>query len=81
VAGPGLVAAGVLYALAVMVVMSFAVLPLAAELLGGGTVVEDMAARLGWATWIVAHVTFGVLLGTLSVPRSDRVTDQDTLVT
>jgi hypothetical protein len=80
VAGPGVVAAGVLYALAVMLVMSFAVLPLAAEVLAGGTVVADMAARLGWASWIVAHVVFGLVLGTLSVPRSGRVADRDTLL-
>ena len=82
VAGPGVVAAGVLYALAVMLVMSFAVLPLAAEVLGGGVVVVDMAVRLGWATWIVAHVVYGLVLGRLSVPRSGRVVvDRDRLVT
>lgn len=82
VAGPGVVAAGVLYALAVMLVMSFAVLPLAAEVLGGGTVVADMAARLGWATWIVAHVVYGLVLGRLSMPHTGRVmVDRDRLVT
>jgi hypothetical protein len=70
VAGPGVLAAGVLYALAVMLVTSFAVLPLGAELLGGGAVVADMAAQLGWATWIVAHIVFGLVLGRLSMPRS-----------
>lgn len=82
VAGPGVVAAGVLYALAVMLVMSFAVLPLTAEVLGGGAVVAGMAARLGWATWIVAHVVYGLVLGRLSMPRTGQmVVERDRLVT
>jgi hypothetical protein len=82
VAGPGVLAAGVLYALAVMLAMSSVVLPLGAEVLGGGAVVADMPAQLGWATWIVAHVVFGLVLGRLSMPRSDLMeVDRDRLVT
>jgi hypothetical protein len=72
----------VLYALAVMLVMSFAVLPLAAEVLSGGAVVADMATQLGWATWIVAHVVYGLVLGRLSMPRAGHlVAERDWLVT
>lgn len=82
VAGSGVVAAGVLYALAVMLVMSFAVLPLVAEVLSGGAVVADMATHLGWATWIVAHVVYGLVLGRLSMPRTGHVVvERDRLVT
>jgi hypothetical protein len=82
VAGPGVVAAGVLYALTVMLGMSFALLPLAADVLGGDAVVADMAARLGWATWIVAHVVYGLVLGRLSMPQTGRLeVDRDRLVT
>jgi hypothetical protein len=82
VVGPGVVAAGVLYALAVMLAMSFAMLPLAAEVLSGGAVVADMAAQLGWANWIVAHVVYGLVLGRLSMPRTGHmVVERDRLVT
>ncbi len=82
VAGPGVVAAAVLYGLAVMLVMSFVTLPLVAGVLGGGTVVSDMPARVGWATWIIAHIVFGFVLGTLSVPRPrrGRPLDHDTVI-
>jgi hypothetical protein len=65
-----------------MLVMSFAVLPLAAEVLSGGAVVADMATQLGWATWIVAHVVYGLVLGRLSMPQIGRLeVDRDRLVT
>ncbi len=79
VTGPGLVAAGVLYALAVMLVMSFVTLPVVAEVLGGGAVVSDMPVRVGWATWIIAHIVFGVVLGTLSARRRQPL-DHDTVI-
>ena len=55
--------AGVVYGLAIMVVMGFLVLPVVADVLGGGKPIEDMPAMVGWGTFAVEHALFGLVLG------------------
>lgn len=57
------VGAGVIYGAAVLVVMSFLVLPLAADLFGGGTPIADMAKMSGWGTFTIEHLIFGLVTG------------------
>ncbi len=54
---------GVGYAAVVLALMSFVVLPVAAELFGGGQPVSDMPDMVGWATFSVEHLIFGLVLG------------------
>lgn len=51
------------YGLVVLVTMSFVVLPVAAELFGGGKPISDMPNMVGWATFSVEHLIFGLVLG------------------
>ena len=55
--------AGIVYGLAVMVVMSFVVLPVIAEVFGGGEAISDMPRLAGWGTFTVEHVIYGAVLG------------------
>jgi hypothetical protein len=54
---------GVVYALAVMVAMSVVVLPLLAVLLDAGTEVSRFGGRIGWWTFLLQHVVYGLVLG------------------
>lgn len=65
---------GVGYGLVVLVVMSFVVLPVAADLFGGGKPISDMPTMVGWGTFSVEHLIFGAVLG-LSVMLSPRAVD------
>lgn len=59
----GAVVAGVVYGAAVLVVMSFVVLPVVADLFGGGPPISDMAEMSGWGTFTVEHLMFGLVTG------------------
>jgi hypothetical protein len=61
--GPAALVGGVLYGLAVMAFMAFAGLPLIARVLGGGEVIRDLPAGLGWLTFGAAHALYGLVLG------------------
>jgi hypothetical protein len=54
---------GVVYGLAVMVVMAFVALPVIAELFGGGEVISDMPRLAGWGTFTIEHAIYGAVLG------------------
>jgi uncharacterized membrane protein YagU involved in acid resistance len=54
---------GVIYGLAVMVVTSVLLLPLAAEMSGAGEPISRMGGEIGWPTWVVLHAIFGLALG------------------
>jgi hypothetical protein len=54
---------GVVYALAVMLAMSVVVLPLLALLLDAGTEVSRFGGRIGWGTFVLQHVVYGLMLG------------------
>ncbi len=54
---------GLGYSMVVLVLMSFVVLPVAAELFGGGQPISEMPDMVGWATFGVEHLIFGLVLG------------------
>jgi uncharacterized membrane protein YagU involved in acid resistance len=61
--GGAAMVAGIVYGLAVMVIMSFVVLPVVASLFGGGKPIADMPVMVGWATFSIEHALFGAVLG------------------
>jgi hypothetical protein len=61
--GRAAVAAGVLYGLVVMALMSALVLPAAGRLSGAGAPISSLPGRVGWLTFAAAHVLFGLVLG------------------
>ncbi len=61
--GPRAIVAGLAYGLAVMFVMSFAVLPPAANLFQAGEPISRMGAEVGWPTFIAQFAVFGLTLG------------------
>lgn len=58
----GLVA-GIVYGLAVLVVMAFAALPVIASVFGGGDPISDMPRLAGWGTFTIEHAIYGAVLG------------------
>jgi hypothetical protein len=58
---------GVVYGLAVMVVMAFVALPVIAELFGSGEVISDMPRLAGWGTFTIEHAIYGAVLGLWSL--------------
>ena len=55
--------AGAVYGLAVLVIMSALVLPVVARMSGAGQPISRMGGEIGWLTWVVLHVIFGLALG------------------
>jgi hypothetical protein len=68
-----IVAAGVVYGLAVMVVMGLVVVPLADGALSGDPRVASFPRVAGWLTFVVAHVIYGLVLGLWVVLRPQDV--------
>jgi hypothetical protein len=62
-AGLGAIVGGAVYGLAVLIFSSFVGLPIAAALFGGGDPIADMPQMVGWTTFTIEHVMFGVVLG------------------
>lgn len=58
-----LVPAGAAYGLAVFVTSAFVGLPASAKVTGSGSTISGMAGMVGWATFAVEHLMFGVVLG------------------
>jgi len=54
---------GIVFGLAVMVVMAFVALPVIAEVFGGGDPVSDMPRLAGWGTFTIEHAIYGAVLG------------------
>jgi hypothetical protein len=65
----GWVALGIAYGLAVLLLMSFAGLPIAAAIFGGGDPIANMPALAGWWTFGIEHVLFGTVLGLVFMVR------------
>lgn len=65
-----LVPAGAIYGLAVFVVSAFVGLPVAAKVTSTGTTISDMASMVGYATFAVEHMMFGLVLGALALRTS-----------
>ncbi|HEY2966017.1 MAG TPA: hypothetical protein VGJ99_07015 [Actinomycetota bacterium] len=55
--------AGIVYGLAVMLVMSFVALPVIAEVFGGGDPISEMPRLVGWGTFAIEHALYGAVLG------------------
>lgn len=70
--GMALVAAGVLWGALVFAVSSFAGLPLASALLDSGDQITHMARMVGYGTFLVEHLIFGLFLGVLLLMRTQR---------
>jgi hypothetical protein len=49
--------------------MSLVVLPVAAGLVGAGREIADTASITGWPTFVVAHLLYGLGLGTWAALR------------
>jgi hypothetical protein len=62
---------GIAYGVAVLVLMSFAGLPLAAALFGGGEPIANMPEMAGWWTFGIEHVLFGLVLGLVFAARGE----------
>ena len=69
--GPVALLVGVIYGLAVFALMSFAVLPIVADLFGGGNPISDMPEMVGYSTFSIEHAIFGLVLGLMLVPRPE----------
>ena len=59
-----LLVVGVVYGLLVFAFSSFVALPLAASVTGAGDSIKHMARLVGWSTFALEHVMFGLVLGT-----------------
>lgn len=71
--GAVLVAAAVAWGLVVFAISSWVGLPVAASLLGGGDPIRDMAAMVGYQTFIAEHLLYGAVLGLLlAAPQRNR---------
>jgi len=55
--------AGLVYGLGVAALMGLVLLPVAAELLGGGRQIAEAASIVGWPTFAASHALYGLGLG------------------
>jgi hypothetical protein len=62
--------AGIVYGLAVLVVMAFVGLPVISAVFGGGDPISDMPRLAGWGTFTIEHAIYGVVLGLWPLLRS-----------
>ncbi len=70
--GPGaLVLAGVAWGLVVAVAM-VPVLRLVGGSIGGGDLIAEVPARLGWPTYLAMHLVYGLALGAVAAWRATR---------
>jgi len=75
-----LVPAGVVYGLAVFVVSAFVGLPVAARITNSGNIISDMASMVGWATFAIEHMMFGLVLGALALRTAPADSSPDAVV-
>lgn len=61
--GVGGLFAGMVFGLAALVLMTFVTAPGAEALFGGEPFVTEIPDIVGWGTWVVGHLMFGVVLG------------------
>ena len=66
-----LVVAGAAWGLVVAVVM-VPVLRLVGRGVGGGDLVAELPARLGWPTYLAMHLVYGLALGAVAAVRATR---------
>lgn len=70
-----LVPVGALYGLGVFAFSSIIGLPAAAATTGSGDVISHMASTVGWATFAIEHVMFGIALGVIASVMASRTTE------
>ena len=70
----GIIAVGVVYALLVMLLMSFVLVPAADAVLSGEERVSSFASVAGWGTFTIQHVIYGLVLGLWPVFRPQDFT-------
>ena len=75
-----LVPAGMGFGLATFFVSSFVGLRIAATITGSGTTISEMAKMVGWSTFALEHIMFGLVLGALALRWSpaSKGADADT---
>lgn len=61
--GGAAVVAGAAYGIVVLLFSSFIGLPLAAAIFDGGDPIADMPKMVGWTTFSIEHVMYGIVLG------------------
>lgn len=72
--GGALVAVGAAFGLVAFAASALVGLPLAAAVTGAGSTISDMAGMVGWATFAVEHVLFGLVLGVVAMRSSAEAT-------
>jgi hypothetical protein len=70
--GVGLVAAATAWGLVVFAVSTWIALPAAASLFGGGDPIQNMAAMVGYPTFIIEHMMYGAVLGLVLLKPTTR---------
>ena len=70
--GVGGLLAGVVFGLAVVVVMAFVALPVIASVFGGGEPISDMPKLAGWGTFTIEHAIYGAVLGLWPLRRGSE---------
>ena len=71
--GTAALVGGLGYGLVLMLVMSFLVLPPAADVFGAGDPISRMGSEVGWPTFIAMFAVFGLALGTWVYKRPQDV--------
>ncbi len=61
--GGAAIAAGAAFGVGVLLFSSFVGLPVAAAVFGGGDPIADMPKMVGWTTFTIEHVMYGIVLG------------------
>ncbi len=61
--GGAAIAAGAAFGVGVLLLSSFVGLPVAAAVFGGGDPIADMPKMVGWTTFTIEHVMYGIVLG------------------
>jgi hypothetical protein len=74
VAGVALVVAGMAYGLIVLAFNAVIGLPVAAHLFGGGTRISTMPSMVGWWTFTLEHLIFGIVLAAALVIETRTAT-------
>lgn len=75
-----LIPAGTVYGLAVFVVSAFVGLPVAAKVTGSRSTISDMASMVGWATFAVEHMMFGLVLGAIGLRNTSAASTPAAMV-
>lgn len=70
--GATVVVAGAVYGVMVFALSSWIALPIASSVFGSGDQIKNMAQMVGYGTFLMEHVLFGLSLGLLFAARARR---------